>query len=230
MRHAFWGIIILIGLVIAASVSAEGMDFSNGLTNATSARPSQWQQSVPTSPAPSSAVLSQSRALPVAASTPVFDGTMTAGYRLGGGDKVRLTVFGEEDLSGEFEVDGTGRLSLPLIGDIQAGGRTLPDVEKLIMATLTEGYLVNPRVNLQVLNFRPFFILGEVNKPGSYPYVNDMTVINAVALAGGYTPRAAVGKVYVKRAGNAADKGETAVPEDARINPGDIIRVDERFF
>ncbi|MCP5405881.1 MAG: polysaccharide export protein [Pseudomonadaceae bacterium] len=157
-------------------------------------------------------------------------GVNTAGgYTLGAGDKVKMTVFGEDDLSGEFEVDGTGMLALPLIGELHVGGMTPRGAEQAIADRLSQGYLVNPRVNLEVMNFRPFFILGEVNKPGSYPYVNDMTVISAVALAGGYTARAATGHVFVKRAADAARR-EVELPEDAKIFPGDIIRVDERFF
>jgi polysaccharide export outer membrane protein len=99
----------------------------------------------------------------------------------------------------------------------------------MVFNQLNQGYLVNPRVNLEVMNFRPFFILGEVNKPGSYPYVDNMTVINAVALGGGYTTRAKTGSVLLKRTGM-SDGKETKVPEDTKVFPGDVIRVDERFF
>jgi protein involved in polysaccharide export with SLBB domain len=149
--------------------------------------------------------------------------------QLAAGDKVRLTVFGEEDLSGEFEVDNTGSLSLPLMGEIKAQGLTPRELEKRITDKLNDGYLVNPRVSVAVMNFRPFFILGEVNKPGSYPWVNDMTVINAVALGGGYTPRAKTGEVRLRR-NSESDDQEKWVPEDTKVYPGDVIRVDERFF
>lgn len=149
--------------------------------------------------------------------------------QLAPGDKVKLTVFGEEDLSGEFEVDNTGSLSLPLMGEIKAVGLTPRDLEKRITDKLNDGYLVNPRVSISVMNFRPFFILGEVNKPGSYPWVNDMTVINAVALGGGYTARAKTGEVKLRRAGE-KDGAEQWVTEETKVFPGDVIRVDERFF
>lgn len=151
-----------------------------------------------------------------------------AGYRLGTGDKVRVIVYGEEDLSGEFQVDGTGYIRLPLIGQVTAAGRSLRDFEGDVTAKLADGYLKSPRVSVEVTSYRPFFILGEVNKPGEYPYVNGMNVVTAVALAGGYTYRADESDVYVRRNG----QPEKEVPADERtqIQPGDIVRVAERFF
>ena len=148
--------------------------------------------------------------------------------QLSNGDKIKLNIYGEEELSGEFEVDNTGSLSLPLIGEIEARGKTPRELERQIGQVLEGGYLKNPRVSVDVLNFRPFFILGEVNKPGSYPYSNEMSVINAVALGGGYTTRAKTGKVLVRRASN-PDKEEW-MTEDSLVYPGDVLRVDERFF
>ncbi|NJO38496.1 MAG: polysaccharide export protein, partial [Rhizobiales bacterium] len=130
-----------------------------------------------------------------------------AGYLLGPGDQVRVTVFRHEDLSGEFQLDGEGFFALPLVGEIQGGGRTVRDLESSIEDSFRDGgYLVNPQVSLEVLNYRPFYILGEVNQPGSYPYVNGMTVINAVALAGGYTYRASQGSITVQRGGSNGQK------------------------
>jgi protein involved in polysaccharide export with SLBB domain len=150
-------------------------------------------------------------------------------YRLGTGDKVRVTVFGEKELSGDFDVNDQGVVALPLIGPTKLAGKTISEAEAQITSSYGKDYLVNPRVNVEVLNYRPFFILGEVQKPGSYPYVNGMTVVNAVALAGGYTPRAKRDHVMVKRAAKAG-AGEQEVGEDAIILPGDVIRVPERFF
>ena len=113
-------------------------------------------------------------------------------YKLGPGDNLRVTVFGEEDLSGEFEVDGNGRISMPLIDVVDLQNRSLRDAEAQIVAMLLDGYLRNPKVSVDVLNYRPFYILGEVNEPGSYPYRAGMTVLNAVVLAGGYRLDAAV--------------------------------------
>jgi len=152
-----------------------------------------------------------------------------AAYKLGIGDKVRVTVFGEKDLSGDFDVNDQGEVTLPLIGSVRVAGKTVGDAETVITGAYGKNYLVNPHINLQVMNYRPFFILGEVKNPGSYPYINGMTVVNAVALAGGYTPRANIRGIEVRRAANPrAD--ETPVTEDAGVLPGDIIRVPERFF
>lgn len=153
----------------------------------------------------------------------------SADYILGVGDKVRLTVYGEDDLSGEYEVGSTGVVALPLIGSIRAAGFSLHQFEQAVRAKLSEGYLRDPRVNVQVNNYRPFFILGEVSKPGSYPYVNGMTVLNAVALAGGYTYRSDKSGILVVRA-NDPTKKEQPAAEDASVMPGDIVRVPERFF
>ncbi|MEZ5935982.1 MAG: polysaccharide biosynthesis/export family protein [Alphaproteobacteria bacterium] len=152
-----------------------------------------------------------------------------AGYQLGPGDQVRVTVFRHEDLSGEFQLDGEGFFALPLVGEIQGGGKTVRNLETNIEDAFRDGgYLVNPQVSLEVLNYRPFYILGEVNQPGSYPYVNGMTVINAVALAGGYTYRASQGSITVQRGGS--DGKKVAVGPTSQVLPGDIINVPERFF
>jgi polysaccharide export outer membrane protein len=150
-------------------------------------------------------------------------------YKLGVGDKVRVTVFGEKDLSGDFDVNDQGEVTLPLIGSVRIAGKTVGDAESFITNAYGKDYLVNPHVNLQVMNYRPFFILGEVKNPGSYPFINGMTIVNAVALAGGYTPRANTRGIEVKRAANPGG-GEVEVNEDAGVLPGDIIRIPERFF
>jgi polysaccharide export outer membrane protein len=152
-----------------------------------------------------------------------------SGYLLGSGDKVRVIVYGEDDLGGEFEVDGTGIVRLPLIGAVQAAGMPVRDFEQQIAARLSQGYLLNPRISVQVTSYRPFYIIGEVGKPGEYPYVNGMNVVNAVALAGGYTYRASESGVYVRRNGSQREE-ELPANERTRIYPGDIIRIAERFF
>lgn len=116
---------------------------------------------------------------------PAWGATETPSYLLGTGDKLRVTVFGEPDLSGEFEVSATGTLSLPLIGAVSTVDRTLEDLEASIIAKLKDGYLKNPKIAVEVLEYRPFYILGDVKNSGSYPYVSGMTVLNAIALAGG---------------------------------------------
>jgi polysaccharide export outer membrane protein len=150
-------------------------------------------------------------------------------YTLGSGDKVRVTVFNEEDLSGEFEVSGEGGISLPMLGSIDVKGKNLRQVERDIEALLRDGFLKNPRVSIDVLNYRPFYILGEVKKPGSYPYVNGMTVLNAVALGGGFTYRAKEDKITIIRATDRERKPQTVTPETV-VLPGDVVRVEERFF
>lgn len=150
-------------------------------------------------------------------------------YRLGAGDKLKIITFGEEDLSGEFEIEGSGSISFPLIGEVKAGGKTLREFEKLLSNSLEEGYLINPKVSIEIINFRPFFIMGEVNKPGSYPYVNSMNVLNAIALAGGYTHRARKSSAIIMR--NINDKiEEIDVKETTKVLPGDTIKIEERLF
>ena len=149
-------------------------------------------------------------------------------YRLGSGDKLRVTVFNETDLSGDFEVDGMGYVRLPLIGQIEAAGLSTYQLEERVAASYSDGkYLINPRVNVEVTTYRPFYIVGEVAKPGEYPYVNAMTAPNAIALAGGYTDRATQSDIYIRHEG---DDKEVEVPADftTRIHPGDVVRVDRR--
>lgn len=148
-------------------------------------------------------------------------------YKLGSGDRLKIVVFGEESLSGEFEVDGDGMVAFPLIGNMKAGGTDVRHFESDIAAKLKDGYLINPRVGIEVLNFRPFFIIGEVKNPGSYPYVNGLTVLNAVALSGGFTHRARTDRVLLRNASNSKEK---EIGEDGKVMPGDVIRVTERFF
>ena len=150
-------------------------------------------------------------------------------YVLGAGDKLRVNVFNEENLSGEFVIDGTGYIRLPLIGQIQAAGLTVFDFEKEVTAKLNAGYLVDAKISVEVTNYRPFYIIGEVNKPGEYPFVSDMNILNAVALAGGYTFRANDSYVFV-RSKNATKEERVSADQNTKVNPGDIIRVAERFF
>ncbi len=153
-----------------------------------------------------------------------------AGYRLGAGDKVRVTVFGEADLTGEYEVDGTGVLALPLIGEVKAAGGTARDLEAGIVKKLSQGYLKNPTVAVEVLSYRPFFILGEVKRPGSYPYKNGLNVLNAVALAGGYTYRAKSNVWVITRSGDKEYQEREVQNGDFIVRPGDTIVIPERFF
>ena len=150
-------------------------------------------------------------------------------YKLDSGDKLKVIVYEEKNLSGSFEVSGEGFVSLPLIGAVNAKGLSIRELEKSIETNLLDGYLKNPKVSIEVLNYRPFYILGEVKEPGSYPYVNGMTVLNAVALGGGYTYRANKSRITLIRAGE-SEKNKLSVSAETRVLPGDVVRVEERFF
>ncbi len=150
-------------------------------------------------------------------------------YTLGAGDRVKVSVFGESDLSGEFEISGAGSIAIPLVGKIGATGLSVRQLELEITRKLLDGYPKKPRVNVEVVNYRPFYILGEVKRPGSYSYVSGMTVLNAVALGGGFTYRAQKGRMSITRGNKTQDEGRPVKPEDV-VLPGDIIRVPERFF
>jgi protein involved in polysaccharide export with SLBB domain len=148
-------------------------------------------------------------------------------YTLGVGDRLRVIVYGEDDLSGEFEVGSQGTVNLPLIGEVIAAGSSVSTLEDGVELELMQGYLKSPTVSIEVLNYRPFYILGEVNEPGSYPYINGITVLNAVALAGGFTYRADDEDILLSRSTNGE---QIQVTIDTPLLPGDIVRVEERFF
>lgn len=150
-------------------------------------------------------------------------------YRLGAGDKMKITVYGEQDLSGEFLVSSNGRVQFPLVGEVQAVNLTAQEFAKALTAELGAKYLRNPKVSIEIQTFRPFYIIGEVNKPGEYAYESGLSLHGAVALAGGYTYRANDSNVYIRRVGSDA---ETAmrVTGQIKIYPGDVVRIPERFF
>lgn len=150
-------------------------------------------------------------------------------YRLGSGDRLRVIVFGEDTLSGEYTVDGSGAVSLPLIGEVRAGGLSLREFQRAVEASLREGYLNDPRVSAEVMNFRPFYIMGEVREPGEYPFTSGLTVVNAVATAGGFSYRANTRVVFIKRAGSDREV-EYPLTVNTPVQPGDTIRIGERFF
>jgi polysaccharide export outer membrane protein len=150
-------------------------------------------------------------------------------YHLGSGDKVRVTTFGEAALTGEFQVGGTGKVSMPLVGEIDAAGLTAREFQDRVETALKNGYLRDPHVSVEVMNYRPFYILGEVKNPGTYPYTNGLTVKNAVATAGGFTYRANEKKVYIKRA-NAEKEQSFPLTDLTAVAPGDTIRIVERLF
>lgn len=152
-----------------------------------------------------------------------------AEYKLGQGDRVLVTVFGQEELTGERVVDGAGNISMPLIGEVKAGGSSADELASTIGEQLTPEYLNDPKVSVQVLDYRPFYIVGEVQKPGSYPYVDGMVVMNAVALAGGFTYRAREDQVYITRKSD-PERQKRVADVNAPVQPGDVVTVRERYF
>jgi len=150
-------------------------------------------------------------------------------YALGAGDKVRITVFGQENLSRIYPVDASGYISMPLIGAVMAGGGTTFQLEERVAVSLRKKYVKDPKVTVEVETYRPFFILGEVRNGGQFPYVAGMTVETAVAIAGGFTARAKKGNVQLSRHVNGRSVVQM-VPTTWKIRPGDTIAVKERFF
>jgi polysaccharide export outer membrane protein len=180
-----------------------------GLAGGAAARPR-----TPAAPAPSVDALSSAQLLT---------------YELGPGDKVNIITFDEEQLTGTFSVGSNGAISLPWIGDVPATGKTEAELRDDITARLKDGYILNPQVSVQVVNYRPFYILGEVNRPGAYPFVSGLTVRSAVATAQGFTYRANTKRVLIKHSGSSV---ELKLPLNAttEVEAGDTIRIVERYF
>jgi polysaccharide export outer membrane protein len=151
-----------------------------------------------------------------------------AEYRLGAGDQLRVIVFGETDLTGQFVVGSQGSISYPLVGEVRAAGLTLAEFSVQLQEELST-YIRNPNVSVEVANYRPFFILGEVQRPGTYPYSANLTVHNAVATAGGFTYRANRRRVFIKHASDLEEQ-EYVLTSSTPVMPGDTVRVAERRF
>ncbi|AWK88469.1 polysaccharide biosynthesis/export family protein [Azospirillum thermophilum] len=150
-------------------------------------------------------------------------------YQLDSGDELRVIVLDDPQLSGQFKVDGTGAISIPTVQRLEARGKTTAQLEQDLRAALKQGQLRSPEVSVEVVTARPFFILGEVARPGAYPYVPDMSVLTAVAIAGGFTYRAQGDYVSVTRKID-NEKVERRAGRSARIEPGDVIYVFERII
>ena len=150
--------------------------------------------------------------------------------KLGPNDRLRVTVFGQPTLTGEYTLDGNGVLAFPLIGNVPANGSTTSELQQKIAAKLSPDYMVNPNVSAEIVNRRPFYVIGEVLKPGNYPYVTDMTAVNAIAMAGGFTRRARKNDFYIRR----LDKDGKMVRIEANagtvLQAGDTLEVRERLF
>ena len=152
-----------------------------------------------------------------------------APYRLGSGDKLRVVVFGQEGLTNSYAVDAIGSITMPLIGRVTARGLTPTALSQAIAARLRQGYIREPHVAVEIETYRPFFILGEVTNPGQYSYVANMTVETAVAIAGGFSPRAYKSTVTVTRHVDGVQV-RGSVPLAYSIQPGDTINIAERWF
>ena len=150
-------------------------------------------------------------------------------YTLGPGDKLRVVVFGQDGISNTYIVDAGGNVSLPLIGSLAARGITTQQLSARIAERLKQGYVREPHVTVEVESYRPFFILGEVTTPGQYPYVADMTVEKAIAIAGGFAPRAYKTTVELTRSAP-GDQSKSEVPLNYPLRPGDTVMVKERWF
>lgn len=177
-------------------------------------------------------------------------------YRLGTGDKLRVTVFGQPDMSGEFAVDAAGQVTVPLVGAVDAARLTVAELTKALTERLAKDFLVDPKVSIDVLNYRPFYVLGEVKSPGSYAYVVGINIRQAIAIAGGFNRRAKTSTVTLYRDSRTSQKGEVLTELDrqlvgqrfgerqthqlldeefeadldAPVLPGDTIDVDRRLF
>jgi protein involved in polysaccharide export with SLBB domain len=199
-RFQSWGLIIALATALSGLVAEPGFAQSRGTPKAAHA---DISSDSPSSSSPS--------------------------YVLGPSDRVRIRVYGENDISGDYEVDTNGYVSVPLAGRVKAAGLTTRQLERTVAAALSRGLLKDPRVNIEIATYRPFFILGEVKRAGEYPYKSGLTVLDAVASAGGYTYRANESKVVIRRAGSNIEETH---PLDAPVPvyPGDNIRIPERYF
>jgi len=150
-------------------------------------------------------------------------------YTLGSGDKVRITVFGQSDLTVETTLSNVGVIRYPFMGDITLVGKTVNQVEKMIDSGLRGDYLINPSVSVTVLEYRPFFVDGEVKRPGGFPWQPGLTIDRVAALAGGYTERAAKNEVIIRRKVQGVEV-TIEVGANETIQPGDIVTIQARFF
>ncbi|MDA9064627.1 polysaccharide export protein [Pseudomonadales bacterium] len=150
-------------------------------------------------------------------------------YRLGSGDRIQIQVFDEEGLSMEVRLSDAGTLSYPFLGELRVSGNTVNQLESQIVRGLKGDYLVDPKVNVAVIEYRPFYINGEVDEPGGYPYQPGLTLRKAIALAGGFTERASKTKITVLSEGAVAGK-QRQIDIDEMLSPGDIVTVEQSFF
>lgn len=160
---------------------------------------------------------------------PRLDQALTEPYRLDSGDRLRITVFEQDSLTNTYTVDQAGHITMPLVGSLPARGSSTQELAGTVATALRKGFLRNPDVSVEIDTYRPFFIMGEVRNPGQYTFVSGLTALTAIAVAGGYTARAAEGTVEITRQIN--NKIYTGrVPATDPVRPGDIIRVRQRLI
>ncbi len=224
-------------LTVAACASAPG---SRGLYMTAAPPPPQMQARLQPPPQPQGidGVLYGSTVAPIPAPVPArvampapmaYAATDEGPYTLDSGDRLRIVVFGQDGLTNSYFVDAGGNIDMPLIGSVPARGVTTNQLAGRIADKLRQGYVREPHVAVEIEAYRPFFILGEVTQPGQYPYVANMSVETAVAIAGGFTPRAFRKTVTISRPLNGLVTRMT-VPVTFPLRPGDTVNVQERWF
>lgn len=166
---------------------------------------------------------------PAANSEPAPAFALASDYKLGPGDRLSVTVFNEKELSLEVKLSDAGTLSYPLLGEIRAQGMTIGMLQEHLTKQLKNGYLVNPQVYVTILEYRQFFVNGEVSKPGGFPYQPGLTVRKAISLAGGFTPRASQTKIFVIHEDDTSGRARQ-VSLDTVLRPGDILTIEQSFF
>lgn len=166
---------------------------------------------------------------PITGSVQALQNAQSTRYTLSAGDKLHIVVFGENNLSGDYTIAPEGTIGFPLVGDIPAAGLTVSQLQKSVSDSLANRYVQNPRVTIDASSLRPFYILGEVNKPGQYSYVPDLTALAAVATAQGFTYRADMSYIYIRHARDASER-QFPLTATTMIEPGDTIRVTQRYF
>ena len=154
--------------------------------------------------------------------------TDASSYTLNTGDRIQITVFDEPELSISAVLDDSGAISYPLLGELRVRGLTVRQLEKGLTDGLKGRFLINPRVNVAIVEYRPFFVRGEVSSPGGYPFRPGLTVEKAVSLAGGFTSRASKSQFYIVSDDNGEER--VAAKLSTRIRPGDVVHIDQSFF
>lgn len=200
--------------------------------------PAGWWERLFVAPAAPSSVSSvESQSLPSggaveASGAPVEQAQaflLSSDYKLGPGDRLGVTVFNEKELSLEVRLSDAGTLSYPLLGEIRAQGMTIGMLKQYLTDQLKNGYLTNPQVYVTILEYRQFFVNGEVSKPGGFPYQPGLTVRKAISLAGGLTPRASQTKIFVIHEADPTGRARQ-VTLDTVLRPGDILTIEQSFF